>query len=312
MQLTTFAQHEFHNVNQDGVFLDGYDVVAYFTKQKALKGSKEYQHSYKGITYQFTSLDHLNAFTRSPEKYIPQYGGYCTFGLGADPNKTGFTPRRYKTNPEAFIVRDDKLYLFYKTGLFNSMAVFDRLPEETQQAIQIAADSLWGAIKDSYSNIEIPHQLAPIAPPETLDMAFLVGEWKCDIKINQGDGTYKDIKGKWTGQYASDGRSIIDIWDEGMPTQGVNVRTFNPYTKKWNFTWTQANDDQWSSLIGYREGDKMIFETLYFFVNGQEVKNKITFYNITDTHFDYFIDASYNGGKSWLEKSTVISATRVK
>jgi len=61
----------------DGVGLKGYDPVAYFTDRQPTKGSSQYSFEWKGVMYQFTSADDLQRFKTDPEKYLPQYGGYC-------------------------------------------------------------------------------------------------------------------------------------------------------------------------------------------------------------------------------------------
>jgi YHS domain-containing protein len=89
----------------NGVALNGHDAVAYFTDHKPVKGSDKYTVSFKGATFQFASAAHRDAFAMDPERYAPQYGGYCAFG----------TAQGYKapTDPQAFTVVDHKLYLNY-------------------------------------------------------------------------------------------------------------------------------------------------------------------------------------------------------
>jgi YHS domain-containing protein len=90
---------------KDGAALRGYDPVAYFTDNKAVKGSAEYKAEYKGSTFHFASQANRDAFMADPAKYAPQYGGYCAFG----------TAGGYKAaiDPAAFTVVNGKLYLNY-------------------------------------------------------------------------------------------------------------------------------------------------------------------------------------------------------
>jgi YHS domain-containing protein len=90
---------------KDGAALRGYDAVAYLKENKPVKGSAEYAVEYKGSTFRFVSRANRDAFAADPEKYAPQYGGFCAFG----------TARGYKasTDPVAFTVVDGKLYLNY-------------------------------------------------------------------------------------------------------------------------------------------------------------------------------------------------------
>jgi YHS domain-containing protein len=102
-----FAHHaaagEFNET--DGVAIQGYDPVAYMIEQKAEKGRAEFIGSFKGSTFRFKSAANRDLFLANPEKYAPQYGGYCAFGVS----------RGYKaaTSPDAFTVVDGKLYLNY-------------------------------------------------------------------------------------------------------------------------------------------------------------------------------------------------------
>ncbi len=64
------------NTNWRGLAVKGYDVVAYFTMQKPVKGKSAFSHKWNDATWRFSSQEHLDLFKASPEKYAPQYGGY--------------------------------------------------------------------------------------------------------------------------------------------------------------------------------------------------------------------------------------------
>ena len=97
-----------HNKINQAVFSDeaieGYDPVAYFTQQKAVKGENTNSYKWNNATWYFSSTQNRNLFKSSPEKYAPQFGGYCSYAVS-----TGFTA---KIDPEAFEIIDGKLYLF--------------------------------------------------------------------------------------------------------------------------------------------------------------------------------------------------------
>ncbi|HMO38764.1 MAG TPA: YHS domain-containing (seleno)protein [Saprospiraceae bacterium] len=71
----------FANVNSEGVILDGYDVVAFFTEGKPVKGAPAFRSDYKGAIYQFASAEHKALFDSDPEKYKVQYGGWCAYAV---------------------------------------------------------------------------------------------------------------------------------------------------------------------------------------------------------------------------------------
>ena len=64
------------NTNWQGVAVKGYDPVAYFVVGKPVKGKKEFETSWMGAKWRFSTAEHRDRFTASPEKYAPQYGGY--------------------------------------------------------------------------------------------------------------------------------------------------------------------------------------------------------------------------------------------
>jgi YHS domain-containing protein len=63
------------------LMLFGHDVVSYFTDGRHQKGDPAIKSVYKGVTFRFASAEHRKLFDASPEKYIPQYGGYCANGI---------------------------------------------------------------------------------------------------------------------------------------------------------------------------------------------------------------------------------------
>jgi YHS domain-containing protein len=73
------------NVDKNGLALQGYDPVVYFTDCKPVKGAPQFTATYKGATYQFASADHKQLFEKAPAKYEPQFGGFC--GYAASINK---------------------------------------------------------------------------------------------------------------------------------------------------------------------------------------------------------------------------------
>jgi YHS domain-containing protein len=94
---------------KDGVAIGGYDPVAYITDGKAVAGSREITIDHKGSTFRFASAANRDAFAADPEKYAPQYGGFCAFGTAS-----GY---KAKIDPAAFTVVGGKLYLNYNEAI---------------------------------------------------------------------------------------------------------------------------------------------------------------------------------------------------
>lgn len=88
-----------------GVAIDGWDPVAYFTDGKPVEGSREFVHEWNGATWRFASAAHRDLFAQAPEKYAPQYGGYCAWAVSQ-----GYTA---DIDPEAWKIQDGRLYLNY-------------------------------------------------------------------------------------------------------------------------------------------------------------------------------------------------------
>ena len=100
------------NILKPGVFggrtdtaINGYDTVAYFTVGKAVKGLDNLAAEWMGAKWKFSSQANLDLFKGSPEKYAPQYGGYCAYGVAQN--------YLVKVDPDQFTLRDGKLYLNY-------------------------------------------------------------------------------------------------------------------------------------------------------------------------------------------------------
>ncbi|KQV19983.1 hypothetical protein ASC97_28870 [Rhizobium sp. Root1203] len=90
-----------------GVAIDGYDPVAYFLDNRAVKGSEKYSYDWLGAPWYFASDEHRELFKNNPLKYAPQYGGYCAAEVAGSGSVT------VNIDPEAFAIIDGKLYLTY-------------------------------------------------------------------------------------------------------------------------------------------------------------------------------------------------------
>jgi YHS domain-containing protein len=114
--------------------IKGYDVVAYFTEGKALKGSREITYKWNDADWYFISPANLGLFKANPIKYIPQFGGYCAYGVSEN--------HKSPTTPEAFTIVNDKLYLNY------NQKVKEIWVKNQQERIN-KADSNWVRLKYS-------------------------------------------------------------------------------------------------------------------------------------------------------------------
>lgn len=90
---------------KDGAAITGYDPVAYFKEDKPVKGSAAYTASHMGSIFRFASAANRDAFTADPDRYAPQYGGFCAYAVAK-----GY---KAKIEPDAYTLVDGKLYLNY-------------------------------------------------------------------------------------------------------------------------------------------------------------------------------------------------------
>ena len=88
----------------------GYDTVAFFTESKAVKGNKKFQTEYQGADWYFSSQENLVLFRQDPEKYAPQYGGFCAWAVAAKHDRAPGNAKHWK-------IVDGKLYLNYDAGV---------------------------------------------------------------------------------------------------------------------------------------------------------------------------------------------------
>ena len=83
--------------------LSGYDPVAFFTDSRPVNGSPAITATHQGATYFFASEEHKNLFVRSPDKYVPRYGGFCAYGVALG--------KLFPVDINTWQVRNGKLYL---------------------------------------------------------------------------------------------------------------------------------------------------------------------------------------------------------
>lgn len=133
-RINTLERSGLFGYEPSGVAIRGYDTVAYFTLGKPLEGRDEFSIQWNEATWKFGTQEHLDLFEADPEKYAPQYGGYCAYGVAQD----GLV----KIEPENFTIVDDKLYLNYDSKLQNKW-------EKDIPGFILTADSKFEALLES-------------------------------------------------------------------------------------------------------------------------------------------------------------------
>ncbi|GLU52580.1 YHS domain-containing (seleno)protein [Dyadobacter frigoris] len=128
----TFAQKS-EIFEKDGIAIKGYDVVAFHTDAKATKGIENFTYRWKDTNWLFENQANLDLFKKDPEKYAPQYGGYCAYGT-ADGHKA-------PTETDTWTVKENKLYFNYNKKVQTAW-------NKDQMGYIEKADKNWVEIKD--------------------------------------------------------------------------------------------------------------------------------------------------------------------
>jgi YHS domain-containing protein len=132
--LATFALALDPIYNARGVAIHGYDPVAYFTDGKPVKGASAFEHRWMGATWRFASAENRDAFAADPDRFAPQYGGYCAWAV----SRGSTAP----SDPQAWTIVDGKLYLNYGTGI-------QRKWERDVRGNVAKADANWPELRDN-------------------------------------------------------------------------------------------------------------------------------------------------------------------
>ena len=117
---------------KNGAAVSGYDVIAYFDEGKPRKGTAEFQSTYKGAVYRFSSEENLSKFAANPSAYAPQYGGHCAWAAANNYLADG--------NPNYWRIVDGKLYLNYNGSV-------QRKWEKDIPGFITKADANWPGLK---------------------------------------------------------------------------------------------------------------------------------------------------------------------
>lgn len=104
-----FAEDPIYTRFYNNTAVGGFDTVAYFVDGKAVEGNSEYQMNWMGADWYFVSEAHLKLFRNNPEKYAPQYGGYCSWAVAHG--------ELVSSDPEQWFIEKGKLYLNYNKSV---------------------------------------------------------------------------------------------------------------------------------------------------------------------------------------------------
>jgi hypothetical protein len=124
-----------YNLSSSSLALNGYDPVAYFIQNKAIKGNKAIAVVYDGVTYYFSSSQSKELFNSKPAAYEPQYGGWCAYAMGS-------TGEKVEVDPSTFKIVNGKLYLFYNKFFNNTLKSWNK----EEASLKAKADVNWNKL----------------------------------------------------------------------------------------------------------------------------------------------------------------------
>jgi enamine deaminase RidA (YjgF/YER057c/UK114 family) len=203
--------------------ISGYDSVAYFTDGKPVQGKAEIEYLWHKLRWRFASDAHRELFVKDPERYAPQYDGYCAMGVtnGADAHKD-------TVDPEAWAIVDGKLYLThnqYWLGIWK---------EHSEEYIK-KANASWQALADRAEPVTVGPPCAT-SPPTTKVALRDGGYW-----VVVGGQVARDDAGKIVGkgdmraQIEQVGKNVAACLDAGRATLKDIIFTINYVTQPAEF-----------------------------------------------------------------------------
>ena len=92
--------------------LHGVDPVAFIEIGNRVEGRAEHSATHDGVAYYFSTAANRKAFERSPAKYLPQNGGFCTYGVSVG--------KKFDGDPQFASVLGGKLYVFLNEEIFQA------------------------------------------------------------------------------------------------------------------------------------------------------------------------------------------------
>ena len=130
-----------NNIDNSNIALQGYSPVSYLDLGLAQKGVKEHKSEYKKVVYYFTSAAQKKTFDKSPEKYLPQYGGFCAFGI--------YAGAKFRPDPNKFIVKDGKYFLYLYNIELDAQQLW--LDKNSHASLVSKANNNWKKLKETYN-----------------------------------------------------------------------------------------------------------------------------------------------------------------
>ena len=142
LSLSSYAQDNMsNNIDNSNIALQGYSPVSYADLNLAQKGLKDFKSEYEGVNYYFTSSEQKSKFDKNPSKYLPQYGGYCAFGI--------YAGAKFRVDPNKFINNKGKYYLFLNNVELDAKQLW--LNENDHNKLTSVANTNWAKLSKTHN-----------------------------------------------------------------------------------------------------------------------------------------------------------------
>jgi enamine deaminase RidA (YjgF/YER057c/UK114 family) len=138
--------------------ISGYDPVAYFTDGRPVRGKAEFEYQWRNLRWRFSSAEHRDLFVKDPQRYAPQYDGYCAMGAS-----DGAAAHKDTVDPEAWAIVDGKLYLVH------SSYWLEQWRQKAKEYIK-RANADWGVIADLADPVIVGSPCAASPPTNTVTL----------------------------------------------------------------------------------------------------------------------------------------------
>ncbi|MEL6810514.1 MAG: YHS domain-containing (seleno)protein [Bacteroidota bacterium] len=130
-----------NNIDNSNIALQGYSPVSYLDLGIAQKGVKEHKSQYEKVVYYFTSAEQKATFDKNPKRYLPEYGGYCAFGI--------YAGAKFRPDPNKFIVKDGKYFLYLYNLELDAQQLW--LAENDHGKLVGVANKNWSKLRSTHN-----------------------------------------------------------------------------------------------------------------------------------------------------------------
>jgi len=131
-----------NNLNAQGVIIEGYDPVAYFTDSEAVKGDAQFTTEFNGAIYWFASAEHAELFKKEPLKYAPQYGAFCGYAVSIG--------KLRPVDPTIYQIENGRLILQH------TQEAYDLFNKDLKKSVE-KADRNWPGIESAHTGRSVKY-----------------------------------------------------------------------------------------------------------------------------------------------------------